>query len=213
MRKWPRTDLGTVLLHWLAVVSIATLVVTGLRFTSDDIDHVWLRAFDHQLASENLWYRHMMTGYVLTVIAVGYAVYMVQGGLVDRIRLNAARLQGLFGTRRMRWSCINVLLYWAFLLATVGACVTGWLAYHGAPQPVAEMHLLCTWVIVAFPILHLFALLRLGGLPQILRIFRPKRIEGVAQDVDLAGVVSELLAEKHAARLAIVGKPKSDPRS
>ncbi len=205
-RQWPRTDIGTVLLHWIAVAATVVLILTGLRFASDDIHNVWLRAFDRQLATKDLWFRHMVAGYVFTVVAVGYAIYMSRGRLVDRIRLNAARLQGLFGTPRMRWSCINVLLYWAFLLAALGACITGWLAYYDVGGPVLRIHLLCTWVIVGFPVLHLVALLRLGGIPHIARIFRPKRPAVVAQDIDLAIVVSDLLAEKRAAQKAAATK-------
>lgn len=207
-RRWPRTDVGTVILHWIAVIAVIVLLLTGLRFASDDVDNVWLRDFDPYLGSENLWYRHMVAGYVLSAVAAGYAIYMSKGRLTDRIRLNAARLQGLFASEKMRWTCINVLLYWLFLVAALGACVTGWLAYYGAGDPVFHIHLLCTWVIIAFVALHLLAHLRLGGLPQVLRILRPKRIEAAPQEVDLAVVVSDLLAERRAAQLAAAAQSK-----
>jgi cytochrome b subunit of formate dehydrogenase len=50
-RRWPRTDVGTVFLHWVVVIAIGVLLLTGLRFTSDDLHHLWLRDFDQQLWS------------------------------------------------------------------------------------------------------------------------------------------------------------------
>lgn len=201
-RRWPRTDIGTVILHWAAVTSVVVLMLTGLRFTSDDMENVWLREFDAYLGTDNLWYRHMVAGYVLTAVMVAYAIYVTKARLTDRIRLNGARLQGLFSSDKMRWAGVNVLLCWTFLFAALGACVTGWLAYYGVDGLVLHIHLICTWVIIGFVALHLLALLRLGGLPQVLRIFRPKRIEAAPVEVDLASVVSDLLAEKRAAQLA-----------
>jgi cytochrome b subunit of formate dehydrogenase len=207
-RRWPRTDIGTVLLHWVAVAAIVVLLLTGLRFTSDDVHHLWLRGFDAYLATENLWERHVIAGGALTMTVVGYVIYMSKARLSDRIRLNTARLQGLFGTAKMRWSCINVLICWAFFVAVLGACVTGWLAYYDIGGPVLPLHRLCTWVILAFPVMHLLALLRLGGVPHLVRIFRPKRVEPVADEIDLALIVSDLLAEKRAAERHALGKPE-----
>ncbi|MGO4854058.1 cytochrome b/b6 domain-containing protein [Phaeovulum sp. W22_SRMD_FR3] len=198
-RRWPRTDVGTVLLHWVTVAAIVVLMQTGLRFTSDDVHYLWLRDFDAYLGSETLWERHLIAAGVLTLAAVAYALYMSKARLWDRIRLNGARLQGLFGTAKMCWSCINVLLYWAFFIAVLGACATGWLAYYDLGGPLLPLHRLCTWVILAFPVLHLLALLRLAGVPHLLRIFRPKRVEPAADEIDLAHIVSDLLAEKRAA--------------
>jgi len=199
-RRWPRTDVGTVLLHWAAVAAVVVLAATGLRFTSDDVQFLWLRDLDGQLATENLWQRHMLAGYVLSVVAVAYAVHMSRARLLDRIRISAVRLQGLFGTPAARWPAINALLAWAFLVAALGACVTGWLAYGGIAGPVLRIHLICTWVILAFPVLHLLALLRVGGVPHLARIFRPKRAEPPPEEIDLAHVVAQLLAEKQAAQ-------------
>lgn len=210
--RWPRTDVGTVILHWIVVGATLVLLWTGLRFTADDVHNVWLREYDTLLAGENLWGRHMLAGYVLSAAVIGYAVYMTRARLTERIRLNVARLQGLFGTVKTRWSAINVLLYWAFILATVGACVTGWMAYSGVGGAVLEVHLWCAWVILAFPVLHLAALLRLGGVPHIARIFRPKRIEAGAEEIDFAEIVAELLAEKRAAA-ARTAAARAQPRS
>ncbi|MCB1339455.1 MAG: cytochrome b/b6 domain-containing protein [Maritimibacter sp.] len=197
--RWPRTDVGTVLLHWIAVGAIGVLLWTGLRLTADDVHQQWLRDYDGWLAGENLWGRHMLAGYVLSMVVAGYGVYVTRARLGERIRLNLARLQGLFGSVKTRWSAINVLLYWVFILATLGACVTGWMAYHGLGGAVLKVHLWCSWAVLAFPVLHLAALLRLGGIPHIARILRPKRIEPGGEEIDFAEIVAELLAEKRAA--------------
>ncbi|MEO8241179.1 MAG: cytochrome b/b6 domain-containing protein [bacterium] len=205
MGRWPRTDVGTVVLHWVVLIAVVVLLMTGLRFSSDDIHHLWLRDFDAQLWSENLWQLHMIAGYALTVSLVVYANYLARARLFDRIRVNAARMQALFGTPKSRWSSIHVLMSWAFLIAAAAACVTGWLTYYGLAGPAVRIHLLCSWVILTFPVLHVLALLRIGGVPHLARILRPKRTEAAPEEVDLANVVSDLLAEKRAAQRAAAG--------
>jgi cytochrome b subunit of formate dehydrogenase len=207
-RRWPRTDVGTVFLHWVVVIAIGVLLLTGLRFTSDDLHHLWLRDFDQQLWSNDLWEHHMIAGLALTAALGAYASYMSKARLIDRIRLNAARLQGLFGPPKTRGASINVLLLWSFLFATLGACVTGWLAFFDMGGNVLPIHLLCTWVILVFPVLHVLGLLNLGGVPHLIRIFRPKRLEARTDDIDLAHVVSDLLAEKRAAERAAAQKSR-----
>jgi hypothetical protein len=197
-RRWPRTDIGTVVFHWLAVASVAVLLLTGLRFSSDDIHNIWLRTFDQVLASEDVWYRHMIAGYGFTFVAAGYSVYMLKARLFDRIRLNSTRMKDLFGSSQKRWASINVISCWAFLIAAIGACTTGWLAYFGASAQVLYLHRLCTWVIIGFPALHILALAKMGGLAQLSRILRPKHVEPPAAEIDLVEVVADLLEEKRA---------------
>jgi cytochrome b subunit of formate dehydrogenase len=206
-KRWPRTDVGTVLLHWVVVVSVVVLAGTGLRFASDDLEFRVLRGLDPYLPQNNLWLYHIAAGYVLTISIVAYTSYISKARLADRTRLNAARLQSLVGTAKARWSAINALMVWVFFVAALSACVTGWLAYFGVDGPVLQIHLLCTWVILAFPVLHILGLLRLGGIPHLVRIFRPKRAEAAAEDLDLANVVADLLAERRAARQRASGKP------
>ena len=155
-----------------AVAAIVVLVKTGLRFTSDDVHYLWLRDFDAYLGASALWERHLIAAGGLSLLVVAYAIYMSEARVLDLIRLNGARLQGLFGTARMRWSCINLLLYWAFFAAVLGTAVIGWLAYNDIGGPVLPLHRLCTSVILLFPMLHILALLRLTRLPHLLRILR-----------------------------------------
>ncbi|WP_102225917.1 cytochrome b/b6 domain-containing protein [Acidimangrovimonas sediminis] len=199
-RPWPRTDIGTVLLHWSVAGATVVLLLTGLRITSDDVGHEWLRALDGVLMSNDLWTRHILAAQVLTAAAVGYAIYLPASRLTGRIHVDRLRLKGLFGTSQTRWSCLNALICWGFLIAASGLIVTGWLAYVGAPEPVLDLHLWCTWAVVAFVPLHLYALLRLGGFRHLARMFRPRRLAAQEGDLDLAVVVSELLAEREAAR-------------
>jgi cytochrome b subunit of formate dehydrogenase len=206
-RRWPRTDAGTVLLHWVVVIATVVLAASGLRFASDDGASKVLRGLDPYLPGNNLWFYHVAAGYVLTIAVVAYASYLAKARLVDRIRLNTARFQSLFGTAKARWSAINAMLCWVFFVATLGSCVTGWLVYFWLGGAALQIHLFCTWIILAFPALHVLGLLRLGGLPHTLRIFRPKRTEPVAEEIDLANVVADLLAERHAAQQRAAGRP------
>ncbi len=199
-KKWPRTDVGTVLLHWAVVGAIVVLALSGLRYISDDGDVAMVREIDAYLPANSVWLIHIGAGYVLTLIMVAYALYISKARLGDRIKLNAARIQGLFGTAKARWSVINIMMIWSFFIAAIGACITGWLAYYGMAGSVLWLHQQCAWAILSFPVLHVLAQLRLGGVPHLIRVVRPKQAEAAAEEIDLANVVADLLAERRAAQ-------------
>jgi hypothetical protein len=54
-----RTDVGTILLHWLVAITLTTLIATGLRIAADEPEHAWLLVFDRLLPKRVVWTGHL----------------------------------------------------------------------------------------------------------------------------------------------------------
>ena len=119
---------------------------------------------------------------MLVAVSLAYAVYVTKSGLGRRIRLDKIRLRGLFGRKQARLGAYNIVLYWIFFVTMLGLIASGGLLYFGfyAGHDVATLHWYGTWVITAFAGLHVLTHYRIGGVSQLLRIFRPTRLHRAA---------------------------------
>jgi hypothetical protein len=181
MTRWPirrrKTDYGTIILHWSLVGSLAVAVVTGLRIATEAPNRTWINALDGVLPRTTVWTTHIRAAVVLVGISLAYAIYLSLAGLVRRIRLDRVRLYGLFSRSQARWSAINVILYWMFYFTLVTQLVTGGSLYFGfANRTALNIHWLGMWAILCYGVLHVLVHGALGGLPQLLRMFRPTRL-------------------------------------
>jgi hypothetical protein len=82
---WRRSDIGTILLHWLVVITLTISVATGLRIAADEPEHAWLLVFDRLLPT--VWTGHVPAALILCALAAAYAAY-----------LTSARLPSVTGT-------------------------------------------------------------------------------------------------------------------
>ena len=92
----PKSDLGTIILHWLIVLALSGAVLTGLAIAA--LDNPGLRILPYAaflLPGENVWRLHLGFGIALVASFVAYAVYIGRTDLTDRIRLSKARLRAL----------------------------------------------------------------------------------------------------------------------
>jgi ethylbenzene dehydrogenase/cytochrome b561-like protein len=169
-----KTDYGTIILHWTLVVSLVVALLSGLRIATEAPDRTWINLLDRMLPSSSVWTAHMPAALVLVTVAVAYAIYMWLSGLARRVRLDRIRVLGLFGNRHARWGAINIVLYWGFFVTLLLQLATGGLLYFGYTQYIlVTLHWFGTWAILGYAALHVLAHLKLGGKPQLLRIFRP----------------------------------------
>jgi hypothetical protein len=192
-----KTDYGTVILHWLFAAGFGIAFVTGLRIATEAPDRQWLNLVDALLPRENVWVPHMQAALGLVAITLGYAVYIFRAGLTARVRLDQVRLRGLFGTGQVRLRAFNGLLTWALFAAILALLVSGGLLYFGllANHDVAAVHWYATWAVPVLVTLHVAAHARLGGLAQLLRIFRPSRLTPPPPPLDAAELLV-MLAEQ-----------------
>jgi Ethylbenzene dehydrogenase/Prokaryotic cytochrome b561 len=200
--KQPKTDYGTIILHWLFVVAFGVAFVSGMRIATEAPDRGWINLFDSVLPSTSVWTAHMQAAVALVVLSLTYAIYLLRSGLVRRVQLDQIRLRGLFVRGQVRMRAINVVLYWFFFLTMTTLMVSGGLLYFGllAGHDVAALHWYGTWAIFVFTGLHVLTHLRLGGAAQLLRIFRPTQLQAPPPQLDAVELLT-LLAEQ-SARLA-----------
>ena len=195
-QKIRKTDFGTIFLHWSLVVLLAVSVATGLRIAiGAPYDMLWLRQYDFLLPQSTVWTLHIPAGTLLFAVAVSYTIYLYKAGLFRRIQPDLARLTGITGKPRARIAAFNVMLHWIFFLAIVLALVTGILLYLGHAGWIADLHLACTWVIIAYVPAHLVVHLAIGGVSQLLRIFNPGRLAPPTPAVDPYDLLAEALLQ------------------
>jgi Prokaryotic cytochrome b561 len=172
----PRTDLGTIIQHWLFVGALLWAIATGLRIACEAPDHDWIRALDGVLPKSGIWIGHFQSALVLIFVAIAYPIYMFRAALVPRIRLDAIRLREL-AHNRYRWATVNVVLNWACYLTVLTEILTGGLLYFDRGHAiVVKIHRLATWIIIAIAPAHVLAHFAFGGVAQLLRLFRPVQL-------------------------------------
>ncbi len=192
-----KTDYGTIVLHWLLVGAVGVAFVSGLRIATETPDRTWLNVFDAILPRANVWTAHIEAAVVLVAVAIAHAVYLLRSGLSRRVRLDEARLRGLFGPKQPRLGALSVLLTWSFFIAIAALIVSGAMLYFGvlAGYEAATVHWYATWVVPAFAVLHILVHVRIGGVSQLFRVFRPERLPPPPARLDAVELLA-LLVEK-----------------
>jgi cytochrome b subunit of formate dehydrogenase len=197
-----KTDLGTILLHWVLVVTLSYSILTGLRIAMDSPEHSWLVAFDDFLPLYNVWTLHIPAALVLIAVSVAYAAYVWRGGLMRRIRLDRIRLSGLLNSsRQVRWGSINIILYWVLFLTMIMEIATGTLLWLGYGRGLwVDMHMVGTWIIIGYAGAHVLSHFALGGWNQLARVLRPTKLGPPPKQFDPMELVEDLLDPGSAAR-------------
>jgi hypothetical protein len=195
--KHPKTDYGTVILHWLFVAAFGVAFVSGMRIATETPDRLWINLFDSVLPGDSAWTAHMQAAVALVAVSLAYAIYLVHSGLARRVRLDQVRLRGLVGRGQARLRAVNIVLYWFFFVSMTILLVSGGLLYFGlfAGNVVAMPHWYGTWAIVSFAGLHVVTHVRLGGAAQLLRIFRPTQLSPPPPPLDPVELLALLAAQ------------------
>src|SRR5258708_612912 len=69
----PRSDVGTIVLHWTLVASILTSLATGLRLAADD-DTAWFaQMLSPILPQGEIWTPHFVAAFFVLVCIAAYA--------------------------------------------------------------------------------------------------------------------------------------------
>jgi hypothetical protein len=169
----PRTDLGTIILHWLLTAALIAATVTGLCIGCTGRGCDWIKAIWSAPPSPKLWADHIVSAFVLTVVAIAYPTYIWRAGLARRVVFDRVRLIQL-GRPKYRWAAVNVIFNWICHSAIFAELVSGGLLLFGYTGSVLlEIHRIGTWIIVVYAPIHVLMHLAYGGFQQLLRLFRP----------------------------------------
>jgi hypothetical protein len=200
--RLPKTDYGTVILHWVLVAGFAVAFFTGLRIATEAPDRQWINLFDRVLPSGTVWTTHMQAAIGLVAVSLAYGIYIGRSGLGRRIQLDGIVLRGLVGQRRTKLGSVSIILNWMFFAAMLTLIISGAMLYFGiyAGHAAATLHWYATWISVAFAGLHLFTHYRIGGASQLLRIFRPTSLREPSPKLDAVELLTLLVEQS--ARLA-----------
>jgi len=197
-----KTDFGTILLHWILVITLTLSIVTGLRIAMDSPEHSWLLALDSFLPLYTVWTLHIPAALTLFAVSVAYAAYIWRGGLMRRIRLDKVRLQGLANrSKQVRWGSVNIILYWVLFVTMVMEITTGTLLWLGYGRGLwVEMHMWGTWIILGYAVAHILSHFALGGFNQLARVLRPTKLGPRPKPFDPMDLVADLLDPESAAK-------------
>jgi hypothetical protein len=188
-----KTDYGTIILHWLLVAALVVAIATGLSIGAEAPDRTWINVVAQMLPSSAAWTAHRQSAIALVAVSVAYAVYVSSARLGRRIRLDRVRLLGLLGRSQARWAAINIILYWMFFVTMSTELITGGLLYFGYGNSILlDVHWIGMWVLLGYPALHVLVHWRMGGTPQLLRVFRPSSLIIAPPPIDLVELVARL---------------------
>jgi hypothetical protein len=217
----PRTDVATVVIHWMVALLFVLSVITGFRVAADAEDASWSRILAAIALQGEVVSWHAWSAWALVAATAGYAVFLVVAKLVPRVSIDASRLRALSSRdRRTRWQAANVLIYWiafAALAAAIGSGTLLYLPVDWIPHPaVAAVHRVAAWSLLAYVVLHAGAQWWSGGLQGLLKIVRPRLAYGFAAVLAIAAAsaagIGAYVVDGAAVRPLVIARTQATPR-
>ncbi|MDJ1159122.1 ethylbenzene dehydrogenase-related protein [Chelatococcus sp. SYSU_G07232] len=172
----PRSDVGTILLHWLTAVAMVASLVTGLRIAADAPEAVISRALSPVLPQGEVWTVHVVAGLTLFFAAGAYVVYLRRSGLERRVALKKLRVFQLPAANRLRWGAVNVALHWTLYGLVIVLTASGVALYLGHGGWIVPVHTVAALATLVYILVHVLAHYGYGGWGQLLRLFRPSAL-------------------------------------
>src|SRR3954451_20169193 len=127
----PRTDVGTLVLHWTTAIAFTVSLFTGIRIAADALYAPVSKWLSPVLPQGEIWTWHFLAGLTLFFCAATYFIYMRRSALSARNALKKSRVMVMPVAARMLYGGLNVLLHWAAYLIIVTMTVTGVILYFG----------------------------------------------------------------------------------
>jgi cytochrome b subunit of formate dehydrogenase len=173
----PRSDIGTMMLHWATAIAFVVSLFTGIRIAT--FGHV-LPRFSQWLSpimpQGEMWTWHFFAGLGLFFCASGYLLYIMRSGLSPRNALKKIRVMLMPVAGKMRWQAVNISLHWfVYALITV-MTVTGIILYLGYGGWWVWIHSIAAFVGFGYIFVHVVTHYLYGGWWQLFRLFRPMQL-------------------------------------
>ncbi len=169
----PRTDIGTLVLHWATAIAFLVSLFTGIRIAADALNAPVSHWLNPVLPQGEIWTWHFLAGLTLFFCAAAYLVYVRRSGLANRNALKKTRVMVMPVASKMRFGGLNVLLHWAAYLIVVIMTVTGIFLYLGWGGWLISVHSYVAFIGLGYIFVHIIAHYLFGGWWQIFRVFRP----------------------------------------
>ena len=180
----PRSDTGTIVIHWITAIAMVASLVTGLRLAADAFVARTAKFLSPVLPQGEVWTVHFVAGLGLFFSLTAYVIYIALSGLHDRNAIRRTRTIGLSGSskavRKARWGGINVALHWFMYATVVVMTATGVGLYLGYGGWVVWVHTTAALISLAYIVVHTFTHFMYGGVGQLLRLFRPAKLAEAA---------------------------------
>src|ERR1044071_7156066 len=127
----PRTDVGTLTLHWITAIAFCVSLATGIRIAADALQAPVSHWLSPILPQGEIWTWHFLAGLTLFFAASAYLVYVWRAGLANRNALKKTRVMVMPVASKMRFGALNVLLHWAAYLIVGVMTISGIFLYLG----------------------------------------------------------------------------------
>lgn len=174
--KPPRTDVGTLVLHWATAIAFIVSLFTGIRIAADALSAPVSKWLSPILPQGEIWTWHFLSGLTLFFCAAAYLIYMRRSGLAARNALKKTRVMAMPVANKMRFGGLNVALHWAAYAIIVTMTVTGVILYFGFGGWFVTIHSYMAFIGLAYIFIHILAHYLFGGWWQIFRVFRPAKL-------------------------------------
>jgi len=172
----PRTDIGTLLLHWITAIAFFVSLFTGIRIAADALHAPVSKWLSPILPQGEIWTFHFLAGLTLFFCAAAYFVYMRRAALFSRNAFKKTRVMVMPVATKMRFGGLNVALHWAAYLIVGVMTVTGIFLYLGHGGWLLQIHSYVAFIGVAYIFIHALAHYLYGGWWQVFRVFRPAQL-------------------------------------
>src|SRR3954452_5344943 len=172
----PRTDVGTLVLHWATAIAFTVSLFTGIRIAADALTAPISKWLSPLLPQGEIWTWHFLAGLALFFCAAAYLIYMRRSGLAARNALKKTRVMAMPVANKMRFGGLNVALHWVAYAIIATMTVTGIFLYLGWGGWLVQVHSYMAFVGLAYIFIHVLAHYLFGGWWQIFRVFRPARL-------------------------------------
>src|ERR1043165_7675369 len=136
----PRTDVGTLVLHWATASAFVVSLFTGIRIAADALHAPVSKWLSPILPQGEIWTFHFCAGLTLFFCAAAYFIYMRRAGLASRNALKKTRAMVMPVAAKLPFGGLTVLLHWVAYVIVLAMTITGVFLYLGHGGWLVQMH-------------------------------------------------------------------------
>ncbi|BAR55410.1 hypothetical protein NK6_2229 [Bradyrhizobium diazoefficiens] len=169
----PRTDVGTITLHWATALAFVVSLVTGIRIAADALRAPFSKWLAPVLPQGEIFSWHFLAGLAVFFCGTAYVAYLARSGLVERNSPKKTRILAMRAPARLKWGAVNIILHRFVYALVIFLTGTGVMMYLGYGGWLAYLHSTAAFVALVYIFAHVVAHFLYAGWQQIFRVFRP----------------------------------------